>query len=87
LGVSRSAASLGAPLGHRFNDRIAAAAGYRHPSVEYENDGFVRHVSMHGPIIGLRIQSSANEATAQHSAYGVGLDHGRHRLPEQRRCK
>jgi hypothetical protein len=42
-------------LGYQFNDRIAAAAGYRYLSVDYKNDGFVWDVSISGPIIGLKI--------------------------------
>jgi hypothetical protein len=40
-------------VGYRFNNTVAAAAGYRYLAVDYENDGFVWDVSMRGPMIGL----------------------------------
>jgi len=43
-------------IGYRFNDRFLGQIGYRHLSVDYENDGFVWDVEMSGPIIGLTIR-------------------------------
>jgi hypothetical protein len=40
-------------VGYRFNDRIAAVAGYRALGVDYSNDGFVFDVVQQGPILGL----------------------------------
>jgi hypothetical protein len=43
-------------IGYRFNDRFLGQIGYRHISVDYENDGFIWDVEMSGPIIGLTIR-------------------------------
>ncbi|HRY24944.1 MAG: hypothetical protein H6852_12060 [Geminicoccaceae bacterium] len=40
-------------LGYDFNDRLSARAGYRYLSVDYDDNGFVWDVDIHGPIIGL----------------------------------
>lgn len=40
-------------VGYRFNDWIEGVIGYRHLSVDYENDGFVWDVEMSGPILGV----------------------------------
>lgn len=40
-------------LGYDFNERLSARAGYRYLSVDYENDGFVWDVDIHGAIVGV----------------------------------
>lgn len=40
-------------LGYAFSDRLSARAGYRYLSVDYEDDGFVWDVDIHGPIVGV----------------------------------
>jgi hypothetical protein len=35
------------------SDSVSLIAGYRGLSVDYEDDGFVFDVVMHGPILGL----------------------------------
>ncbi len=39
-------------LQYRYNDSVTLEAGYRYLSVDYDNDGFVFDVAMHGPIVG-----------------------------------
>ncbi|MEP9388851.1 hypothetical protein ABLE71_16600 [Mesorhizobium sp. KR9-304] len=39
-------------LQYRYNDSVTLEAGYRYLDVDYDNDGFVFDVAMHGPIIG-----------------------------------
>ena len=43
-------------IGYRFNGRFLGQIGYRHLSVDYENDDFIWDVEMSGPIIGLTIR-------------------------------
>jgi hypothetical protein len=43
-------------IGYRFNDRIAAVAGYRALGVDYRDDGFVFDVVQQGPILGLVVR-------------------------------
>jgi hypothetical protein len=43
-------------VGYRFNDRFLGQIGYRHLSVDHENDGFIWDVEMSGPIIGLTVR-------------------------------
>jgi len=40
-------------LGYDASDSISLVAGYRGLGVDYENDGFVFDVVMHGPILGV----------------------------------
>lgn len=42
-------------VGYQFNDSVSAVAGYRHLSVDYQDDGFVFDVDMAGPVIGMTI--------------------------------
>ncbi|MEO3432782.1 hypothetical protein [Inquilinus sp. CAU 1745] len=43
-------------VGYRFSDFIAGQIGYRHLSVDYEDDGFVWDVELSGPTVGLSIR-------------------------------
>jgi hypothetical protein len=43
-------------IGYRFNDRIAAVAGYRALGVDYRDDGFVFDVVQQGPILGMVVR-------------------------------
>lgn len=43
-------------VGYSFNRRVAAEAGYRYLSVDYEEDGFLYDIDFHGPTIGARIR-------------------------------
>jgi hypothetical protein len=43
-------------IGYRFNDRIAAVAGYRALGVDYRDDGLVFDVVQQGPILGLVVR-------------------------------
>ncbi len=40
-------------LGYAFSEKLSARAGYRYLSVDYQDDGFVWDVDIHGPIVGL----------------------------------
>lgn len=39
-------------IGYQWNDWLASVVGYRHLSVDYENDGFLFDVEQSGPVIG-----------------------------------
>jgi hypothetical protein len=42
-----------ATVGYHFNETVAIEAGYRHLSVDYDDDGFLWDVDLSGPIIGM----------------------------------
>jgi hypothetical protein len=40
-------------LGYEFNDWFSAQAGYRYLLEDFDDDGFVYDVALHGPLVGL----------------------------------
>ena len=45
-----------ATLQYHYNDSVTLEAGYRYLAVDYDDDGFVWDVSMHGPVIGVNFR-------------------------------
>jgi hypothetical protein len=42
-----------ASIGYRFNDHVSASLGYRVLGIDYNRDGTVIDLTMHGPMVGL----------------------------------
>jgi len=43
-------------VGYRFKEWFSAELGYRVLDVDYDDDGFVYDLTMHGPMAGFRFQ-------------------------------
>jgi opacity protein-like surface antigen len=43
-------------IGYRFKEWFSAELGYRVLDVDYDDDGFVYDLTMHGPMAGFRFQ-------------------------------
>ena len=60
-------------LRYRYNDAVTLEAGYRYLDVDYDEDGFVFDIAMHGPIIGAEFSVLSQQRLPFSSWLNFGL--------------